>query len=171
MHGDAAGGGDPSSRQLGGHPTTAPSPPITGDGFQGIQFPRMMHIGNRSGIRHQARIRRIQTIHIGEQNQLVGIDGRSHEGGQGVVVTEAELGRGDGVVFIDHRQHPPLQQLLQGSGGVLIATTISKIRAGDEDLRNSDAMAGQGPLVQGHQLALTGGGRRLECNNGLRPLG
>ena len=68
------------------YPTTAPSPPITGDGFQGIQFPRMMHIGNRSGIRHQARIRRIQTIHIGEQNELVRVHCRSHEGRQRDVV-------------------------------------------------------------------------------------
>ncbi len=171
VHRDAAGGGDPSRRQFGGHATAAPTPTISGNGFEGIQLPRMMHIRDRAGIRHKARIRRIETVHIGEQDQLISIDGRGHEGRQGVVVSEAELSRGNGVVFIDHRQHTPLQQLFQRSGGVLVSPPVSQIRAGHEDLRHSDAMACQRPLVQSHELALAGGRRRLQGDNGLWPLG
>ena len=57
VHGDAAGGGDPGRRQLGGHAAAAPTSAVTGDGFKGVQLPRVMHIGNRAGIGDKPRIR------------------------------------------------------------------------------------------------------------------
>ena len=56
VHGDAAGGGDPGRRQLGGHAAAAPTSAITGDGFKGVELPWVVHIGNRAGIGDKPRI-------------------------------------------------------------------------------------------------------------------
>ena len=63
----------------------------------------------------------VEGVDVGEQHQRVGPDQVRHEGGQPVVVAEADLVRGDGVVLVDDGHHAEVQQPVQGTEGVRCA--------------------------------------------------
>ncbi len=51
-----------------------------------------------------------QSRRVGEEHEHVGVDEVGDEGGQAVVVTEADLVVGDGVVLVHDRDHAELEQ-------------------------------------------------------------
>ena len=56
VHSDPAGGGDPCGRQLGGHPTRAPAPPISSAGLQGLKLARVVNIRDGTSVCIHTRI-------------------------------------------------------------------------------------------------------------------
>ena len=79
LHGDATGGGDAGCRQLRGHATGAPAPPVAGPLFQRVQLPGVANIRDRFGVGIHPRIRGIEAINIREQDQLLGFNGGGHQ--------------------------------------------------------------------------------------------
>ena len=120
-HRDAAGGGDAGGGEFGGHATGAPVAPPLGHARQGFQLRQAVHLGNGTGLGIAAGIPRIKAVDVGEQHQLIGPNGHGHQGGEGVVVAEAQLIGGQGVVLVDHGRDAPGEQLLEGAAGVLVA--------------------------------------------------
>lgn len=56
------------------------------------------------------RVGREQTVDVRKQDEKVGPDRPGYDGGQRVVVANAQLLRGDGVVFVDDGQRAQLRQ-------------------------------------------------------------
>ena len=161
-HGDAAGGGDPRRCQLGGHPAGAPLTTTAGHAAQPLKFNQITDLGNGLRLGIAAGIPGIQAVHVGEQDQLVGPDRHRHQGGQGVVIPEAQFIGGQGVVFVDDRHHTPAEQLLDGAGGVAIAPARGQITPCEQHLGHGESMDAEGLLVEGHQPTLTHGGGGLQ---------
>ena len=57
---------------------------------------------------------------VGEQHEQVGGDQVGDERGQAVVVAEADLVVGDGVVLVDDRHHAEVEQPAEGAAGVQV---------------------------------------------------
>ena len=131
----------------------------------------MANIRDRFGVGIHPRIRGIEAINIREQDQLLGFNGGGHQRREGVVVAEAQLRRRKGIVLVDHRQHPPAQQLPQGARSVLIPTAIGQVGAGQQHLRHGTTMAFHGPFVQRHQRALADGRSRLQGHHRVGSVG
>lgn len=161
-HPHAARGGDPGGGELGGHAAGAPLAATAGHAAEPFELFEVAHLGDRPGVGIGAWIARIEAVDIGEQHQLRRIDRHSHQGREGVVVAEAQLVGGEGVVLVDHRHHPPGQQLLEGAAGVLVAAAGGEIAPGEQHLGHRQAAHGEGVLIQGHQPALAHGRRRLQ---------
>ena len=69
----------------------------------------------------------------------------------------ANLGGGDRVVFVDDRNRAERQQVGKGRPGVQMAAAFFRIVLGQEDLRDGDAVAGEGLLVSVGEADLSGG--------------
>ena len=78
MHGDSTRGGDPSGRELGGHPAGSPTASISCALFKGLEFCWVMHVRNRPSRCITARISGIQAVDIGQKNQIVRINRCCH---------------------------------------------------------------------------------------------
>ncbi|CAM5250358.1 hypothetical protein SHIRM173S_11786 [Streptomyces hirsutus] len=102
----------------------------------------------------------VHAVHVGQQDQQVGVDQVGDEGGETVVVAEADLVGGDGVVLVDDREGAHRQQLVEGAGGVAVVGAAAHVVGGEQYLADADAVAGEGCGVTGHQqtLADAGGG-------------
>ena len=105
---DARPGCDLRGRQLGGH-TSAPPVRARAAG-QGEHLVDLTHLFDERSLLVEARVRREQAGRIGEQHQQVGLEQVRHEGGQPVVVAEADFVVGDGVVLVDDRDYTEVEQ-------------------------------------------------------------
>ena len=81
---------------------------------------------------------------VGEEHQQVGADQVGDEGGQAVVVAEADLVVGDGVVLVDDRHHPEVEQAPQGLAGVEVLGAVDEVVGGEQHLAGHQAVAGRG---------------------------
>ena len=116
-----------------------------------------------------ARARSVeQSVDVGQQHEDVGVDERRHHRGQLVVVAELDLLDRDGVVLVQDRHRPGVQQRRERGTSVVRPGTIGEIGVGQEDLRDRDLLPIERLLVRAHQQALAGGGRRLETRHLLR---
>ncbi len=106
-------------------------------------------------------------LHGGEQDQQIGREQAGHERGQPVVVAELQLGVGDRVVFVDHRDDAAFEQGEKRLPGVQVPFLVFEIVVGEQHLRDADAVRAQQPVIGGHQLHLPGGGAGLETFQGL----
>ena len=79
VNGDATGRGDAGCSQFCGHATSPPAAAIPGAFFQRIDLGWVENVGDRSGIRITARISRIQTGHIGQEDQIIGSNRCGHK--------------------------------------------------------------------------------------------
>ncbi len=64
---------------------------------------------------------------IGQDDQQVGLHQINHQPRQGVVVAEADLVGGHGVVLVHHRHDAEPQQGTQGAAGVQVTLTMAHI--------------------------------------------
>jgi hypothetical protein len=80
MHGDSARGGNPSSREFGGHPPRSPTTSVSCTLFKGLQVCWVMDVRNRASRGVTARISGVQAIDIGQQNQIIRINRCCNEG-------------------------------------------------------------------------------------------
>src|SRR5690606_32955803 len=103
----------------------------------------------------------IERVHVGEEHQQVGVDQVRHERGETVVVTEAELVGGDGVVLVDHGQDAELQERGDRLVGVAIAGPTDDVVHRQQDLTGGDLVPGELTLVVVGQQTLSHGGGRL----------
>ena len=99
---------------------------------------------------------------VGEQDQQVGADQVGDEGGHAVVVAEADLVVGDGVVLVDHRHDPELEQAGQGRPGVQVLLADHEVERREQDLAADQPALGQRGVVDPHQAALPDRRRRLQ---------
>lgn len=82
------------------------------------------------------------------------------EGGEPVVVAEADLVRGDGVVLVDDREGAHGEEFVEGAGGVAVVGAAAHVVGGEQHLSDADAVPGEGGGVARHEEALShaGGG-------------
>jgi hypothetical protein len=73
----------------------------------GVVHPSLI---DQAGIGVPARVAVEETILVGEQDQQIRLDQVGDQGGQGVVVAEAQLVGGNRVVLVDDRDDPQPQQ-------------------------------------------------------------
>ena len=71
-----------------------------------------------------------QAGRVGEQHEQVGVDQVGDEGGEPVVVAEADLVVGDGVVLVDDGHHAELEQPGERAAGVQVLLADARSRAG-----------------------------------------
>ena len=116
-------------------------------------------------IRVSVRVAVIQSVDVREQDQQIRTDGGSHDGRETVVladgVVHADLVRRHGVVFIDDRQRPQLQQPRERVAHVAAALLTADVLAGQQQLRHNMIVLREELIVKIHQLALADGGRGL----------
>ena len=99
---------------------------------------------------------------VGEQDEQIGGDQVGDQGGQPVVVAEADLVVGGGVVLVDHRDHAQLEQPGQGLAGVQVLLAVDEVERGEQDLAHGQPARGEGLVVDAHQPALAHRRDRLQ---------
>ncbi len=107
---------------------------------------------------------------VGQQHEDVGIDEVSHQRRQAVVVTEADLVVGDGVVLVDDGYDPELEQAPQSAPRLEVLASLHEVERGDEHLAGDQIVAGELVAVHLHQPALAHRGHRLQGDRVTRPL-
>ena len=109
---------------------------------------------DQRGRRIEARIGGEQARRVGEQHEQVGVDEMGDERGEPVVVTEANLVVGDGVVLVHHRQHAELQQPPNGPARVQVLLAHTEVERREQHLPRHDAELRERPVVDTHEAAL-----------------
>ncbi len=109
-----------------------------------------------------------QALHVGEQEEQVGLDERRHHRRQLIVVAELDLLDGDGVVLVDDRDGAGLEQRREGVARVVGARAVGEVGVGEQHLRDGDADLAEGVLVALHEHALPRRGGGLEPGHVLR---
>ena len=82
--------------------------------------------------------------HVGEEHQQLGAEQVGHQGGQPVVVAEADLVIGDGVVFVDDRDDAEVEQARQRLPGVQVLLAVRRSRGAPAGPAPDQVVAGQG---------------------------
>jgi hypothetical protein len=149
--GDPVGGGqqhrDPGRRRhrgrldLGGHAAGAQSRPGAGDADP-RELGRVVDLGDQRRP-EVARVAVVEAVDVGEQHERVGADDVRDERGEPVVVAHPDLGGGDGVVLVDHRKRPELQQPLQGALGVAVVRAADHVVGGEQHLPDALPVPGE----------------------------
>ena len=88
---------------------------------------------------------------------------------QEVVVAERDLVGGGGVVFVDDRDHPPLEQLAQCLARVEVVRAGAHVKEGQKHLGGGQPALAQELVVDLVELALTDRARGLELVHGPGP--
>ena len=118
-----------------------------------------------------ARVPGVQPVLVGEQHQGVRAQHDRHLRREHVVVAEADLVGGRGVVLVDHRHDAPRQQPAQRVARVDVAVAALEVLAGEQHLGGGELVVAEQPLVVGEQAALADRGGRLQRRHLARPLG
>ena len=145
--------------------TLVTMPPVPDAGLAGaadVDAVQVLRAGNlrESAWRRATAGRRRAESTSESSTQRVGADQVRHKGGEPVVVAEADLVRGHGVVLVDHGDDAEVQQPVQRAEGVGVLAAAHEVLGGQEHLADGDAVGAEGVRVAGHQQALAhaGGG-------------
>ena len=84
------------------------------------------------------------------------------EGGDAVVVTEADLVVGDGVVLVDDGQHTKLQQPGDRLAGVQVLAAVHEVEGRQQDLPGGHVVAAEVGAPELHEPRLADGRHRLQ---------
>ena len=90
--------------------------------------------------RVEAGVGREQAGRVGEEHEQVGGHEVGDEGGEAVVVAEADLVVGDGVVLVDHGHDAELEQALERGAGVEVLLADREVERGEEHLAGHEAV-------------------------------
>jgi hypothetical protein len=85
-----------------------------------------------------------------------------HERGEAVVVAVADVVAGDGVVLVDDRHHPELEQAHQHATGVEVLAAVDEVVGHEQRLRGHQSVRGQRGVPAAHQPRLAGRRQRLQ---------
>src|SRR5690606_4731554 len=97
----------------------------------------------------------------GEDGQVLGVELAGHHGREGVVVAELDLGRADGVVFVDDRHGAVGEELFQAGLDAEVALATAEVLMGEQYLRDGEAVRGEALLPGLHEQGLADGGAGL----------
>ena len=114
------------------------------------------------GVGVEARIGGEHSGCVGEQHEQVGVHEMSDERGETVVVAEADLVVGDGVVLVHDRDRAELEQTHQRLSRVQVLATLDEVVRHQEHLCSYETVRREDVVVGAHQAALPGGGERLQ---------
>ncbi len=81
--------------------------------------------------------------------------------GQEIIVAQADLFDGDGVIFVHDRDHARREQRRDRRTRVLAAAALGQILMRQQKLRDGSSMSAERARPLTHQLDLSGGGRGL----------
>ena len=112
-----------------------------------------------------ARVGFVQTCHVAQHDQQVGLDQHRNLGGQRIVVAELNLIDRDRIVFVDDRHDLRIDQRQQGVFGIEVAPAVRQIVVGQQHLRDVDSVARKTGFVQGHERNLANGRGGLFSGN------
>ena len=85
------------------------------------------------------RIVVVQSVHIREQHERIGLDQVRHQRGQPIVVAEADLVGGDGVVLVDDRDDAQRQQPFHRPLRVAVVAAPVQVVRGEQHLPDRQA--------------------------------
>ena len=144
-----------------------PIPPLptaatrsAGDGLEFVVD--LDHLLDERGIGLATGIAGQQPGGVGQQDQQPGPDQVGHQGGQAVVVAEADLLVGHRVVLVDHRDHAEFEQAPERLAGVQVLAAVDEVEGGQEDLAGGQPVGAEGVAPHPHEQVLADGGHRLE---------
>ena len=159
-HSGAGAGGKVGGLDLGAHTAGAARGAGTaGDGPD--MFIDQGHLGDQAGAGVAAGVGAVEAGNIGEDEQRVGVDEAGDEGGEIIVVADADLGSDDGIVLVDNRHNVALQAEGERVAGVEVAPPVAQVVAGEQGLGHLEAIELEELLVEMHQAALADGGEHL----------
>ena len=98
-----------------------------------------------------ARVGFVQTFLVGEDDEHIGLDQIGDQRRQRVVVAETDFIGGHGVVLVDDRHHPEVEQGAKRAAHVQIAFAVDEIFMRQQHLRRVQAVPLEGALVGLHQ--------------------
>ncbi len=120
--------------------------------------------------RVEPRIGGEQARRVGEQHQQVGGQQVGDERRQAVVVAEADLVVGDGVVLVHHRDHAEVEQPTERGPGVEVLLTDGEVEGGEEHLAAHQPVRRPARLVDPHEAGLPHRRGRLQRDGVARPI-
>src|SRR5690606_22186151 len=119
-------GGDPGGLDLGLHPAGAdPGAARLPDPYAG-EVVGAGDLGDQGG-GARGGVGVVQPVDVGEEHEQVGAHEVGDERPEPVVVAEADLGGGHGVVLVDDRDDPEVQQRLEGAAGVAVVAAARDV--------------------------------------------
>ena len=121
--------------------------------------------------RVQARVGGVEAAGVREQHEQLGADQHRHLGGEEVVVAEGDRVRRGGVVLVDDRHDPPVEQLAQGAARVDVVRARAHVEERQQHLRRGQAAVAQQLVVDAVELALADRARRLQVLDRARRTG
>ena len=126
-------------------------------------------LGDEAGGGVDGGIGGVEAVHVGEDDEQIGVDEVRHEGGEAVVLTDAageHLVEGDGVVLVHDRDGAAVEQVAQGRAGVEVAEPVAEVAAGKEHLGDDDVVPLEELVPALHEVALADAGERLAAEVG-----
>ena len=153
--------GDLGRRQLGSHaPAAHRRPGPTGDGLEFVVD--LDHLLDERGVGVTPRVAGQQPGGVGQQDQEPGPDQMGDQGGQAVVVPEADLLVGHRVVLVDHRDDTQLEQASERLAGVQVLAAVDEVEGGQQHLAGRQSVGAERVAPHPHQQVLADGGHGLE---------
>ena len=146
--------------QFGGHTTGTQRRAGTACQSQNILADLVYH-RDEFGVGIGVRIGIVQAVDIRKQDQQIGTGIYRHNGTQRIVIANADLFGGDGVVFVNDRECAQFQQTEQGAMEVLATLIVAQIGARKQNLRHRVVIFREQFVVSIHQFALAHSGSRL----------
>ena len=83
---------------------------------------------------------------VGEQHEHVGVDEVGDQRGQAVVVAEADLVVGDGVVLVHDGHHTELEQAQQRAPGLQVLAALHEVERGQQHLAGHQVVGASSSL-------------------------
>ena len=150
---DAGARGDAGCLELGLHPARAHARLGRAADLDPVELVHRPHLGDQPGRRLRGRSV-VEPVHVGEQDEQVGVHEVRHQGGEPVVVPEPDLRGGHGVVLVDDRDDAELEQLVEGALRVAVMATSSDVVDGQQHLSGHLSVPGELLGVAVHQQSL-----------------
>ena len=156
----------PASVAIRAASTLVPMPPSPTPAAAGPADDDVLEVGSRGHLGDEPAATPVgrpvvQAVDIGQQDQGIRADQVGHERGETVVVAEADLRGGHGVVLVDDRHDVELQQSLEGALGVAVVRPADQVVGGEQHLADGAIVAGEGVVVVRHEDPLADGGCSL----------
>ena len=96
----------------------------------------------------------IQAVNIGEDNHQIGVNQTGNQRRQRIVVSEANLLNGNGIVLVDNGDHAQLKQATQRVTRMQVSRTIRRIASRKQYHRSQQVMLGKRVGVRRGKRAL-----------------